>query len=75
MKKCVVCQSTIEKGDFCDAHKIAKKNLETRFKDWQKAYGKMTWDEYLNRLANDSEIPIGDWAKEVASYLLKNSEK
>lgn len=75
MKKCVVCSSTIEKGQFCDAHLIAKKNLEESFKDWQKAYGKLTWVEYLKKLINDNDIPVGEWAKETASYLLKKDKK
>ncbi|MHA1557125.1 MAG: hypothetical protein ACTSPM_09355 [Candidatus Heimdallarchaeota archaeon] len=73
--KCVVCQSTIEKGEYCDAHSIAKKNLEKRFSDWQKAYEKMTWEEYLNRMIEDADIPVGEWAKEVAIYLNNQSKK
>ncbi len=69
VRKCVVCQSTIEKGEYCDAHSIAKKNLEKRFSDWQKAYEKMTWEEYLTRMVEDVDIPVGEWAKEVAIYL------
>lgn len=74
MKKCVVCKSSIEKGSFCDAHAIAKKNLEVRFKDWQKAYEKLTWKEYLIRMVDDQEIPIGNWAREVADHLLKKEK-
>ncbi len=74
MKQCVVCKSTIEKGSFCDAHSIAKKNLEDRFKDWQKAYGKLSWKEYLMRMVDNQEIPIGNWAREVADYLLKKEK-
>ena len=69
VRKCVVCQSTIEKGEYCDAHSIAKKNLEKRFSDWQKAYEKMTWEEYLTRMVEDVDIPVGEWAKEVDIYL------
>ena len=75
MKKCVVCASTIEKGQYCDAHLIAKKNIDEKFKDWQLAYGKLTKNEYLERLVNDYDIPIGEWAKEVADYLLKKDKK
>jgi len=75
MKKCVVCSSIIEKGQFCDAHLIAKKNLEDSFKEWQKAYGKLTRKEYLEKLINDYDIPVGEWAKEVADYLLKKDKK
>lgn len=74
MKNCLVCHSTIEKGDYCDAHQIAKKNIEQRFKDWRVAYGELSWDDYLAKLINDDSIPIGDWAREVADYLLKNKK-
>ncbi len=75
MVKCVVCQSTIEKGEYCDAHTIAKNNLEKRFSDWQKAYEKMSWKEYLTRISDDADIPVGEWAKEVAIYLLEQNKK
>ncbi len=74
MTQCQVCKSTIEKGQFCDAHLIAKKNLEKNFKAWQNAYGKLEWKEYLTRMTKDHEIPIGDWAREVADYLLRNEK-
>ncbi|MFW9922830.1 MAG: hypothetical protein ACFFDW_06015 [Candidatus Thorarchaeota archaeon] len=72
MKQCLVCHTTIEKGDFCDAHLIAKKNIEKQFKEWQTAFANLTWEAYLDMLITDESIPIGDWAKEVADYLLKN---
>lgn len=71
MVQCKVCQTTIEKGEFCDAHLIAKKNLEDRYEDWVKAYGKLSRKEYLTIMVNDQDIPIGEWAREVADYLLK----
>jgi hypothetical protein len=75
LKKCVVCKTTIEKGDYCEAHAIAEKNLRAKYSNWQKAYGEFTWKEYLMRMTADPDIPIGDWAKEVADYLLSQEEK
>ena len=74
MKHCVICQSTIEKGQYCDAHQIAHDNLKKKFPDWQKAYGKLTWKEYLTKMSEDEDIPVGDWAREVADYLLKHEK-
>ena len=74
MKKCVVCQSTIEKGQFCDAHSIAKKNLEEKYPDWKNAYGSLSKIDYYKKLIDEEEIPIGDWAREVAEYLLKKEK-
>ena len=75
MNQCKVCNSTIPEGDYCDAHLIAKKNLEANFKRWQKAYGELSWLDYLSRLVSDPDIPIGDWAKEVAEQLLQEEKK
>ena len=71
MKKCVVCKATIGKGEYCDAHLIAKNNLEKRYKDWEKAFGNLSWSDYLTKIVDDQDIPVGDWAREVADYLLK----
>lgn len=73
LKKCLICQSTIEKGDYCDAHLIAKNNLIKNYSYWKEAFGDLSWKDYLNRMVNDAEIPVGDWAKEVADYYLKNN--
>ncbi|NHJ46346.1 MAG: hypothetical protein FK733_01030 [Asgard group archaeon] len=75
MKQCVVCKATIESGQYCDAHLIAKKNLEERYQDWVTAFGKLTWEDYLTKLFEDESIPVGDWAREVANYLLKKGTK
>ena len=74
MPKCVVCKSTIEKGQYCDAHLIAKQNLLDRYQDWVNAYGKLTKKDYYQRIVDDQEVPVGDWAREVANYLLKKSK-
>ncbi|MHA1221193.1 MAG: hypothetical protein ACTSQB_05625 [Candidatus Heimdallarchaeota archaeon] len=75
MVQCVVCKATIEKGEYCDSHMIAKKNLVERYDDWIKAFGKLAWNDYLTMMVNDQDIPIGDWAREVADYLLKNKKR
>ena len=71
LKQCFVCKATIESGEYCDAHLIAKKNLEDRYKDWVTAYGKLSWLDYLTMIVDDQDIPVGDWAREVADYLRK----
>lgn len=71
MKQCLVCKATIETGEYCDAHLIAKTNLEERYKDWVKAYGKLSWSDYLIKIVDDQDIPVGDWVREVADHLLK----
>jgi hypothetical protein len=37
---------------------------------WRTAYGEISWDEYLNRLASSAET--GKWVKEVAELELKS---
>jgi hypothetical protein len=75
MGECKICLTTIDEGEFCSSHQIAEKNLQKRFKAWQKAYGDLEWKEYLEKLTTDDEIPIGDWVEEVAEYLLEKELK
>ncbi|MBD3189959.1 MAG: hypothetical protein GF308_04925 [Candidatus Heimdallarchaeota archaeon] len=74
MERCIICQSTIQEGDYCEAHLIAKKNLEKKFSAWKKAYDGLSWSEYLSQIVNNPDVPIGEWAKEVAEFLLKKEE-
>jgi hypothetical protein len=39
---------------------------------WRKALN-ISWKEYLSQVAENSSA--GDWAKEVAKYLIENGEK
>jgi len=75
MNQCIICKATIESGKFCAAHRIAKENLEKVYKDWVNAYGKLSKKEYYQKLVDDATIPIGDWAREVAEYFLKEENK
>jgi len=75
VKQCVICKATIEKGTLCEAHAIAKTHLEEKYQEWKRAFGKLTKKEYYQKLVDDSNIPIGDWAREVAEYFLKEENK
>lgn len=69
--QCPVCERSIGNGldSFCPSHKIALDNIRKHYNEWVKAYGSLTKEEYLHRLAeNDS---AGEWVLEVAEYLLR----
>ena len=56
---------------LCKYHLLAKRNIESGYKQWTDAYGGITWKEYLRKIGRNSET--GQWAKEVAELLSKES--
>ena len=72
MTSCRLCKREASSpSSFCKYHLMAKKSLESGYKQWSEGYGEMTWKEYLQKVAHNSET--GQWAKEVADALAKES--
>jgi hypothetical protein len=69
--KCKVCYRLIDRGDFCAFHLKAYKNITVRYQVWNKALG-LSWIEYLYEIRKNSLT--GEWAKEVAKYLIDDEE-
>jgi hypothetical protein len=68
MITCRLCKrERAPSSDLCKNHLIARKNLESGYKQWSEAYGAITWKEYLKRIGQNKET--GQWAKEVAELL------
>ena len=69
--KCRLCERRAE-DDLCQYHGEARDKLESTYHYWVDAYGSMTRDEYLRRIAKNSET--GEWVAEVAKMMLPGSE-
>jgi hypothetical protein len=70
-ESCVVCDNERSRHTiFCKNHLKAYKNIIDTYKKWIKAYGPIDEKNYLNRISTNPFT--GQWAKEVALYLLKN---
>lgn len=69
---CIIVNCVREADDqFCKKHQKAVDNIENSFEDWKKAYGKsFTYQQYLERLANDADLGSGDLVVDVAKHLL-----
>ncbi|MBN1245284.1 hypothetical protein JXA31_06795 [Candidatus Bathyarchaeota archaeon] len=66
---CKICQRKAVTEEFCQIHLKAYKNLAEKYDCWRKAL-KISWREYLSEIEQN---PLtGEWAKEVASYLINN---
>jgi len=48
---------------------MAKRNLDSAYKQWSDAYGGMEWNEYLRLVQESPEA--GQWVKEMAALLSK----
>ena len=70
--KCAVCDRDIVEKGFCLMHIKAFENLVENYQNWKKALG-ISWREYLSEIEHN---PLtGEWAIEVAGYLVKNEER
>lgn len=68
-KKCPLCKKEIEKAQepYCRNHSKAKKELKKGYEAWLKAYGSLSWDDYLQKIL-DLEGIVGDYVKEIAQH-------
>ena len=70
--KCKACSREAGERDFCPSHLKAYQNIMRKYGFWRKALN-ITWKEYLSGIEKN---PLtGEWAKEVAEYLIKSGEK
>ncbi len=67
--KCPICRKNKENSQtkYCKNHNTAKKMIKQGYELWLKAYGLISWDEFLKRLM-DLEGLIGDYIKEIVEY-------
>jgi len=68
---CPICRT--KKKDvsekYCNNHNTAKVKLQSGYESWLKAYGVLSWDDFLQRLLNLTDI-VGALIKEVVEYEL-----
>ncbi|MDG6901816.1 MAG: hypothetical protein JRM80_07635 [Nitrososphaerota archaeon] len=69
--KCRLCERQAE-NDLCRYHLEAKGNLEAAYAHWVEAYGSLSHEEYLRRVAKNPES--GAWAVEVAKMMLESGK-
>jgi hypothetical protein len=70
--KCKVCNRIVGGTDLCIYHIKALENVRKNYEVWNKALG-ISWTDYLDEIRKNSLT--GEWAKEVAKYLIKDEEK
>ena len=69
---CKVCDRDATQSGYCELHAKAYESVVKKFDLWRIAL-EISWKEYLSEIAKN---PLtGEWAKEVAEYLIKNGEK
>jgi len=68
---CKVCSREAGDKDFCPSHLKAYEIIVRKYDFWRKAL-KITWQEYLVEIEKNSLT--GEWAKEVAEYLISAGE-
>jgi hypothetical protein len=66
---CKICDREAVEKDFCALHLKAYENIVKKYDFWRKAL-QISWKEYLSEIQQNSLT--GEWAKEVANYLINN---
>jgi hypothetical protein len=69
--KCKICSRETDGEDFCTFHAEANENILRSYGLWKKGL-KIPWKEYLREIRKN--CLTGEWAKEVAEYLITNEE-
>ena len=59
------------KSEFCKRHEEAYKSILEVYREWREAMS-ISWREYLEEIVKNPYS--GRWVKDVASYLLAESE-
>jgi len=70
--KCKVCSREAGEKGYCELHLKAYENILKKYSLWKKAL-KISWQEYLSEI--DKNPLTGEWAREVAGYLIKSGER
>lgn len=68
--KCAACnRQALPKSKYCLHHDQAFKSLTEHYKIWVNAYGDISMEDFMSKLASMEET--GSWIKEVISIELK----
>ena len=67
--RCILCVRKAVESHYCEYHYEALQSLKAHYEAWKKAYGEISWTEYLHRLQKTSHI--GKWVKQVIGIELK----
>lgn len=69
--KCKICSREAVADGYCELHAKAYEVVVKKYGRWRKAL-EVSWKEYLSEIVKN---PLtGEWAKEVAEYLIKSGE-
>ena len=69
--KCAVCSREAGEKSYCELHVKAYESIVKKYELWRKAL-EISWKGYLSEIVKN---PLtGEWAKEVAEYLIKSGE-
>lgn len=71
--RCKVCSKNSVVNGFCQYHHKAYENLLAGYTYWKKAYGGLSWKDYIDKI-KENEF-TGIWVKEVIRALRVRDDK
>lgn len=70
--KCIICFRRTSTSRYCHFHDTARSLLTSHYSNWLKAYGTISWGEFLLHLRNLDQK--GKWIAEAIQSELNDSE-
>ncbi len=64
--KCLLCERETA-SELCQYHQAAKERVQSAYRLWVEAYGRLEWKDFLHRVIHSDQT--GQWAKEIAELL------
>jgi len=70
--RCAICNREASENGYCELHMKAYESIVKKYDLWKRAL-EISWKEYLSEIVKNPFT--GEWAKEVAEYLIKGRER
>jgi hypothetical protein len=70
--KCIHCFRKTASEKYCESHSMSHQKLVSGYDLWKKAYGEISWREYLVKLHSLEQT--GSFIKDIIDAELKSSE-
>jgi hypothetical protein len=70
--RCMLCSRKTTSEKYCEYHRMSSEKLTSGYDIWKRAYGEISWTDYLVKLRSLHET--GSFIKDIIGIELKSSE-
>lgn len=71
--RCKACNKEANEKGFCVYHHGAYLKVMEAYKMWKRAYGELTWEDFLDRLEKNEYT--GQWVRDILGIMREKHDK